>query len=355
MSKSHPLKKQSLHTKVIKRIEEISPDEFNSIYPKVPEGYYFLKTLDESNFDQYSFYYILVYNSEELVGIAPCFTKIYKILANLLTIKALICGIPMGQGQIANPPYSFDIVEAIVKRMEALALKLHSPIIAFKDFDQSYDDLFSPLLKDNFLKINGLPMTSLALDFIDFEDYLKILSGATRHDLRRKLKKSASVPIELDIIYELDEITLPEAYALYLNSLEQHGQRSQTVPQDFFRLISTNIPDRSRYFLFRINGKLAAFVFCLILDDVLIDYYLGFDYTLAHEYHLYFLKFKEIFEWGLKNGIKTYEMGQMGYEPKRRLKFNLVAVYSYIKSQNKFLQLFIKIFKFYTNIIRRPH
>ena len=34
----------------------------------------------------------------------------------------------------------------------------------------------------------------------------------------------------------------------------------------------------------------------------------------------------------MAHGIKTYEMGATGYEPKRRLKFELVPVYLYINS-----------------------
>ncbi|MBF0571407.1 MAG: GNAT family N-acetyltransferase [Candidatus Omnitrophica bacterium] len=374
---SRQFKKRHLRTRVINKIEEISPEEFNKVFPHVPERYHFLKTLDESKFGQFSFYYILVYTRKQpgphprhsqlpaghsslLVGIAPCFTVNYsldtsingplrqfsnsikKTFPNLFSIKALVCGIPMGQGQMGILRGYSGVLKAIEERMEALARKIHVPIIAFKDFDQSYDDLFNPLLKNDFLKIDSLPMTRLALDFSNFEEYLKSLSGPTRYDFRRKIKKASSIKIESSMETHLDDDTLNEVYDLYLQAVETHDMGFEIVPKDFFRLISKNMPQETKFFLWKINGKLVAFVFCLVSEDILLDYYLGFDYTPAHEYHLYFIKFKEILNWCLANNIKTYEMGATGYEPKRRLGFDFVPVYLYVKIRYKILRFCLK-------------
>ena len=353
-------KKYPLRTKVIPRIEAVSPEEFNRLFPHVPERYHFFKTLDESGFDQFSFYYILVYKHQQLVAAAPCFSVNYsldtsingplrglsnaikKFFPNLFCIKALVCGIPMGQGQMGIAKGSTDQLKAIAQRMEALAHKIHAPIIAFKDFDQSYDDLFKPLLKKDFLKIDSLPMTSLKLDFADFEEYLKTLSSATRYDFRRKLKKASTVHIEPSLTASLDEKTLDEVYSLYLQAVKTHDMGFEIVPKDFFRLISKNMPQEAKFFLWRINGKLAAFVFCLVSEGVLLDYYLGFDYAPAHEYHLYFVKFKEVMNWCVSHGIKTYAMGTTGYEPKRRLNFNFIPVYLYVKIRYRIMRPFLK-------------
>jgi len=360
MKISRQFQKRRLRTRVIKKIEEIPSEEFNRVFPHVPERYFFLKTLDESKFDQFSFYYILVYERKQLVGAAPCFTVDYsldtsingplrqfsnaikKIFPKLFNIKALVCGIPMGQGQMGNIPCSFDVVQAIERRMESLARKINAPIIAFKDFDRSYDNLLNPLQKNGFLKIDGLPMTRMELDFSNFEDYLKTLGPASRYDFRRKLKKSSKIKIESNMVNALDEATLKEVYSLYLQAVQTHDMNFEIVPQNFFRLISKNMPQETKFFLWRINGKLVAFAFCLVLNDVLLDYYLGFDHATSHEYHLYFIRIKGIMEWCLGYGIKTYEMGATGYEPKRRLKFDFVPVYLYVKARYKIMRPFLK-------------
>jgi predicted N-acyltransferase len=262
---------------------------------------------------------------------------IKKIFPDLFSIKALVCGIPMGQGQMGTG-FSSAVMEIIEHRMDALARRVRAPIIAFKDFDESYDKLLDPLVKNGYLKIDSLPMTRLDLDFSDFEEYLKTLSSATRYDFRRKLKKASSVKVDSSLVTALDEKTLDEVYELYLQAVEIHDMGFEIVPKEFFRLISKNMPKETKFFLFRINGKLTAFVFCLVSDGLLLDYYLGFDYTPAHEYHLYFVKFKEVLNWCLAHGIKTYEMGTTGYEPKRRLGFEFVPVYLYVKIRYKILR-----------------
>jgi len=360
MKSTHKSIKNHLRTRIIRKIEEASSDEFNKIFPNVPENYYFLKTLDESKFYQFSFYYILIYKNNQLVCACPCFlinypldtsingplrqltNAIKKTFPHIFSIKGLVAGIPMGQGNIGIAKGISGLAEALEESMEKLAQKLHAPIIAFKDFDHSYDEFFDPLMKNAFLKIDGLPMTRLKLEFSNFDDYLKTLSESSRYDFRRKLKKAATVNIDTSLVSHLNQETLDKVYDLYLQAVETHNIGFEILPKDFFHLISINMPQETKFFLFRINGKLVAFIFCLVSNGVLLDYCLGFDYTPAHEYHLYFVKFKEIFNWCLTQGIKTYEMGATGYEPKRRLNFEFIPVYIYVKARNKLFRPFLK-------------
>jgi hypothetical protein len=71
-----------------------------------------------------------------------------------------------------------------------------------------------------------------------------------------------------------------------------------------------------------------------VSKDILIDYYVGLDYSVAHKYHLYFLKFRDVMNWCIEHKIKKYEMGITGYEPKRRLGFEFVPLYLYAKLRN---------------------
>ncbi len=354
-------KKGALRTRVVRKIEQVSPEAWNRVFPNVLEGYHFFKTLDESGFDQFSFYYILVYEAKRLVGAAPCFFVDYpldtsinghlrrisnafrKVMPKLFSIKTLVCGIPMEQGHIgiaSDPPQA--VLEAILRRMEQLARKMRAHLIAFKDFDQSYTATFALLQNNGFLKVDGLPSTELAISFSNFEEYLKTLSGATRYDLRRKLKKSSTVNIEKTIVDALDDRTLDDVYRLYSQMVERHEMGFEIIPAKFFKLISQNMPHQVKYFLWRIDGKLVAFLFCLVSDTLLIDYFLGLDYAVAHQYHLYFVKFHDVMNWCLAHGIKRYEMGVTGYEPKRRLGFNFVPRYLYVKMRYRWLRPFFR-------------
>ena len=141
MLRSRHHKKIGLNTKVSRRISEISPDDWNKIYPDVLEGYDFFKTLDESHLEQFSFYYIMVYNRKEPVGAAACFLMDYsldtsingklrrvtnaikRLWPKVFSLKVLICGNPLSQGRMGLNGDPEAIVGVILRRMEQIAKK----------------------------------------------------------------------------------------------------------------------------------------------------------------------------------------------------------------------------------------
>ena len=148
---------------------------------------------------------------------------------------------------------------------------------------------------------------------------------------------------------DIDEKELKDVYRLYLDIVEKHEMGFELLPESFFRNMARHMPGQVKYFLWKIDGKLAAFLFCLVSKDVLIDYYVGLDYAVAHEYHLYFLKFRDVLNWCITNGIKRYEMGITGYEPKRRLGFEFIPMYLYVKLRNRALR---PVFNFICNFLK---
>ncbi len=355
ISKRH--KKLGLRTKVVKKITEIPTSEWNKIFPNVLESYDFFKTLDESNFEQFSFYYIMVYDHKTPVGATACFLMNYsldtsisgafrhlsnfikKLMPNIFSLKTLICGMPIGQGRIGIAGCADRTLQAIIRRMERIAKKNKALILAFKDFDRTGANALDPLQKDGFTKFDSLPFTELDITFDNFEDYLKTLSGASRYDLRRKFKKvDQKAAIHFEIVDELESNSLEEVYRLYLGMAAKHEIGFELLPKDFFKNISKNMPQHVKFFLWRIDGKLAAFLFCLISEDLCMDYYVGFDYSVAYTYHLYFIKFRDALNWCIEHKIKKYHMGYTGYEPKRRLGFDFVPSYIYVKLRNRTLR-----------------
>lgn len=355
ISKRH--KRSALKTIVARKISEIPPDDWNKVFPNVLESYIFFKTLDESNFEQFSFYYIMVYDRKMPVGAAPCFLMNYsldtsingplrrftnslrKLIPNIFSLKVVTCGMPIGQGRIGVVGNTDAVMKAILRRLEQIARKNRAAIIAFKDFDKIYTKLLDPLQKAGFSKFDSLPSAELNVWFKDFEEYLKTLSSANRYDLRRKFRKvDGHVAIALEVADNLEDDVLQDVYRLYLETVNKHEMGFELLPIDFLRNISKNMPGRTKFFLWRIEGKLVAFLLCFIWEDVFMDYYLGLDYSVAYKYHLYFIKFRDTLNWCIKHGMKKYDMGLTGYEPKRRLNFDFVTFYIYVKLRNRMLR-----------------
>ena len=136
----------------------------------------------------------------------------------------------------------------------------------------------------------------------------------------------------------LEPDELKEVYKMYLDIVARHDMNFELLPEAFFRDISKNMPGQAKFFLWKMEGKIVAFLFSLVSKERFIDYFVGLDYSVAYKYHLYFVKFRDALNWCIKNKIKTYEMGITAYEPKLRLGFNLVPLYLYAKLRNRMLR-----------------
>ena len=351
-----------LKARVTRKIEDIPQEDWDRVYPNVLESYNFFKSLDESKFGQFSFYYITVYDGDSLVGAAPCFSMRYsldtsmnggarrllnqikKFIPNILSVKVVVCGMPMGQGRIGMVGKDNEIVRAVFLKMEEIARHEKAHIVAFKDFPRSYSKVFGHLLNDGFFEVESLPYAEMDIPFKNFDDYLNKLSGASRYDMRRKFKKvDGAVKIDMSIIDEPDESVLAEIYGLYVQMLEKHEMTFEIVPKEFFKNVVKNMPKETKFFLWRIEGRLVAFLFAFTSGEVFIDYYLGLDYEVAHKYHLFFIKFRDVMKWCIENNIKRYEIGFSGYEPKRRLGFDFTPLSIYVKHRSRLINPLFKV------------
>jgi len=350
--------------KVYRRIENIPRHEWERIYPRALENYDFFKAVDESGFEGFSHYYVLVYKDGLAVGAAPCFLMDYpleatvegpvrkllsrlgKIFPSLFNIKALVSGSPVAEGRIGLDEEDREqILTAIVEGMERIAEDEGARLLGFKDFSSDYTDLFDTLLARGFHKMESFPSVGMDINFKSFDEYLKGLSRATRKDLRRKFKRVDDVvKIDLEVSNSLDG-ELDEAYELYKKTCSRSGARFETVPKSFFRNISIHMPDRTKYFRWRIKDKLVAFNFCMASRDTLIDGYIGLDYPVALQYHLYFITFRDLMKWCMDNNIKRYETGPLNYEPKKRLDCEFNPLHIYFRHNNRFANMVLGILR----------
>ena len=349
--------------KVFPSVSQINKDEWDSVFPPVPESYNFFKTIEDTLSQQFRLFYILVYEGPVLQCLAPCFTMEYAldttvsgplkhflslvraIIPRLLTVRAVICGSPTSDGRIGIKDIGKReiLIESVVREMRAVARKENIRMLAFKDFLGRDAHLLEPLSRLGFHKIRSFPFVKLDIRFPSFEHYLSSLSRATRRDLKRKFKKiDGKVPIELEVRDDIDDL-LDEAYALYLQTLKKSDVIFETIPKEFFREVPRNIPAYAKFFLWRLEGKLVAFVFCFVSGGILLDKYIGMDYSVAYKYHLYFITFRDIMRWCIAHGIRRYESPQLGYEPKKRLDFTFIPDYVYVRHTNSVLNFLVNL------------
>ena len=271
---------------------------------------------------------------QDLVVAAPRAVRlpvawIRKIFPRFLRLKMLMVGCAAGEGNLgAEPEKQRWAVESLREPLLRLARTEGAALVVWKDFPAAYRTQMAGLKegsrKTAHVQIPSMPGTSLQFDFRSFDEYLsRRLSRAMRKNLRRKFKNLAKAP-PLEFIATTDlGADAEEALALYLQVYQRSRLQFEKLNVRFLRQLTERMPDRIRYFLWKQEGRLVAFSICLVHDGAIHDEYLGLDYRVALDLHLYFVTFRDILSWALERGLKTYYSTPLNYEPKYHLDFAL--------------------------------
>lgn len=349
--------------KILDSISKIDRTDWDSIFGSPLQGYDFYRAVEESDLEGFSFYYILIYEKESLLLIAPLFTSdfnlciglsgipqkiilaVRKAIPRFLIQKTLFCGSPISENGILG--MAKDVLDKkallyeLVNIMEELCRKNHIPLIIFKDFLTQESVLLKPLKEKGFFMVESFPTVVAELNFNSMEDYFASLSRNTKKDLRRKLRKAKAG--KCIVVKEADSVEdiIEDVYALYLNTYNAGSVRFEKLTKDFFINVSKFIP-QTKFFLYYAQGKLAAFNLCFSYKDTLIDEFIGFDYTTAFKYNLYSFSWCYNIEWCLKNSIKRYQVGQTDYYPKLKLGGRLIPLYAFVRHNSPALNLTLR-------------
>jgi hypothetical protein len=248
--------------------------------------------------------------------------SVRRFAPRFLRLRMLMAGCAAGEGHPVAP------VEATSAALLRMARDLGAALVVWKDVPAAYRSRFAGL--PEFQRIPSMPATRLALDFRSFDDYLAgRVSHASRKSLRRKLRAAPS--LDMEVRHELGELA-EEVHALYAQVLARSRLSFERLTPEFLRQLGARMPDRARFFLWRHEGRLVAVSICLVHDGVLYDEYLGLDYRVALDWHLYFVTFRDVLSWALAQGLREYRSTPLGYEPKLHLGFELAPLDLYVAS-----------------------
>ena len=114
------------------------------------------------------------------------------------------------------------------------------------------------------------------------------------------------------------------------------------VTAEFLCRLGRDMPDKARFFIWRLNGRPVAFSLCMVHGDTLYDEYLGMDYSVALGAHLYFLTLRDIWEWARVAGYRRYCSNGSSYEPKLHLGFELVPLDLYVRHESALVNRLLK-------------
>lgn len=302
------------------------------------------QSLDEQ-FDHY--YLVLRETSGKAMAIQPLFIveqdlteglphrlrkilgKIRKLAPRLLTMKMLTVGCSAGEGHVVTlePTENCPFVTAFHDILPQVAAHLKAGMILLKDIPAQYRGVLQTFSRNGYTRVPSLPGAKLDLrPFKNFDDYMaQMLSHSMRKNLRRKFRDAEKLasPVVMEGPYSDISPWLDEAYPLYEQVVKRAKMKFEVLTRDYFRELGRQMPDRSRFFVWRQDGKMVALAVCLVHDGVFRDNYIGLQYPIALDAHLYFYTWRDMITWAIKNGIHTYYSAPLNYDPKLHLKMHL--------------------------------
>ncbi|MDO8662855.1 MAG: GNAT family N-acetyltransferase [Candidatus Omnitrophota bacterium] len=352
-----------LNFSIAKSLNEIPRQEWDNLFgEELIESYGYLKTLEAGGVKEFAFGYLVGKRNSHIVLILPFFImdfsfamlapeflhKLANIFNRWLSMKIIFLGSPTTEGFSMGLSPNEDaeaILDQAIEELRAFSRKEKIAAMAFYNLSSKYLKLAEYLKRKKFLKMETLPTTTIDIKAESLEEYIQGLGKNTRKDLKKKLRRSQElVQLKTETRVEISDI-IDDVYRLYMNNVNDADVHFETLTKEFFLNICRNMPGVAKYFITYDQHKIVAFNLCLIKDGVFIDKFIGFDYAVAHQYHLYYTTFCQNMDWCIKNEMRVYQPGFSDYHPKIRLGAQLIPLDIYAKAFNPLLNALIRLIK----------
>jgi hypothetical protein len=259
---------------------------------------------------------------------------IRRVWPRFMRARTLMVGCAAGEGHLdGSEMVQSATAELLAGSLRRVARELNCVMVVLKEFPAKYRAPLQRLQDAGFTRVPSMPMTTLGIDFKDFEEYVdKTLSPRTRGKVRRKLRAAerAKPAVTMSMVDDVAAI-IDEIYPLYLGVYERSPLQFEKLSKEFLCEIAKRMPDKARFFVWRQNEKIIAFGLCTVQGDTICHEYVGFDYSVAFELNLYYVVFRDIIEWAIANGCKRFYSGSLNYDPKWHLRQSLYPIDLYVR------------------------
>ena len=271
--------------------------------------------------------------------------RVRRFFPRALKSRALMIGCSAGEGHLdgTREEQLGWAVPRLAHAASGYAREIGASLVVFKEFPASSREVLAPLVEAGFVRVPSLPMVQAPIGPDSFEGYTsRTLSRATRRDLSRKFRDAKRAgKFEFDVVHDITP-WIDEVYPLYEQVFARAELRFEKLTAEFLCRLGRDMPDKARFFIWRLNGRPVAFSLCMVHGDTLYDEYLGMDYSVALDAHLYFLTLRDIWEWARVAGYRRYCSNGSSYEPKLHLGFELVPLDLYVRHESPVVNRLLK-------------
>jgi hypothetical protein len=291
-----------------------------------------------------------ILDQDMLVGASPKVGNLINAIRNIwprfMRVRVLMVGCAAGEGHLDNAeamPFDHQsqlLASAIVTE----AIKLRAPLIVLKEFPAKYRDALQCFLLCGFARVPSLPMTRLNINYASFAEYMnKALNSATRTKLRRKFRAAAqAAPIEMTVVNDITP-AVDEIYPLYLQVYQRSKMHFEKLSKEYFCRLGRAMPDKVCFFVWRQNARIVAFTLCMIEEDAIYAEYIGLDYSVALDLHLYHYAVRDMITWSIARGYKWFRSSALNYDPKLHLRHQLDPIDLYVRHTSRLKNPLLKL------------
>ena len=318
----------------------------DTLHPEFAYRYFVIKD-GRGNVRAVQPFFIL--DQDLLAGTSPAIRgaakQIRRLLPRWLHMRTLMVGCVAGEAHLDGgdetqwPLHARLLAAAIVDYARSSAVRL----IVLKEFPQKYRSALESFLQAGFTRIPSMPMTRLGLEYASFEDYtMRALRSARRKDLRKKFRAAEKgAPIEMSIVGDATPI-IDEIYPLYLRVYERSKLRFEKLSKAFLAGLGQRMPEKVRFFVWRQNGRIVSFAVCMLQGDAIYGEYMGLDYSVALDLHLYHYVLRDIVTWAMARGYKRFLGSGLNYDTKLHFRHVLEPLDLYVRHSSSLLNVLLK-------------
>ena len=356
---------ESFSISVVSRAELSRCAPWTSTFTDQRKDYRYYEILDDTlqgNFEHR--YFAIVDGNGQVRAVQPFFLVDQDILEGLdaerirwiswvrrfyprfLKLRTLMIGCSAGEAHLAaTETLPADIVaETLSNGIVRQARLLNAKLIVLKEFPSRYRKLLHCFVQCGFARAPSMPMTMLDIRYDSFDAYMvKALKSSSRKKLRKKLEATAGVSdIRMSVTDDAASF-VDEVYPLYLQVFERSRMRFEKLTKDYFRQIGQRMNDKVRFFAWRRGNMLVAFSLCMVQGDSLYAEYVGFDYAVALDLHLYHYVVRDMINWGISNRYKWFRSSGLNYDPKLHMRHRLDPIDLYVRHTSILANAILKL------------
>jgi hypothetical protein len=344
---------ESFSISVVSRAELSGCAPWTSTFTDQRKDYRYYEILDDTLQGNFEYrYFAIVDSNGRIRAVQPFFlvdqdileglgaerihwiSRVRRFYPRFLKLRTLMVGCSAGEAHLAaSETLPVDIVaEILANGLIKQARSLNAKLIVLKEFPSRYRKLLRCFVQCGFARAPSMPMTMLDIRYDSFDAFMvKALKSSSRKKFRKNLEATAGVSdIRMSVTDDAASF-VDEVYPLYLQVFERSRMQFEKLTKDFFRQIGQRMNDKVRFFAWRRGNMLVAFSLCMVQGDSLYAEYVGFDYAVALDLHLYHYVVRDMINWGIRKGYKWFRSSGLSYDPKLHMRHRLDPIDLYVR------------------------